>query len=410
MRFLNKFDKKWGRIGDVFPEYEFPYIRYIDDIRPAYAGREEFVEQDGGDHITINYIVNFEDTFPHINKYTYGSTAALRRECRGIAFDKTDGLIIRRPPHKFFNLNERPETLRRNINELSTPFEFLEKLDGSCISAYKNRDGRIIWGTRAGETIYTPYVEAFVAANPQYVAVADYLIDLGWTPTFEFCSRKNRVVLDHPEDRLILTCARQIYSGVYLPYDQLAALREFGIEVVKKIDFKSIEECVDFALVAEYIEGWVVRFESGHMLKIKTKWYCDIHGCVTGIKFEKDVLNIILNDRLDDLKAFLPQDLIDRMEDYSKVLHNGFFATANKIASVVEAYRDRPKKDLAAAFSKDKLFSHIARAWDRGRDLNLGELVAFIYEDIRSYVRDRLYSQTWVDDLRFIYGNTEFIV
>lgn len=397
-----------------FQEYEFPHIYKIDDFRAAYAGREEFVEQDGGDHITINYIVNFEDTFPAIDGWTYGNaltTAALRRECRGIAFDKETGIIIRRTPHKFFNLNERDETLRNKIDpKYNSPFEFLEKLDGSCISAYKNRDGRIIWGTRAGETIYTPYVEAFVDANPQYVAVADYLIDLGWTPTFEFCSRKNRVVLDHPEDRLILTCARQIYSGVYLPYDQLVALREFGIEVVKKIDFKSIEECVDFALVAEYIEGWVVRFESGHMLKIKTKWYCDIHGCVTGIKFEKDVLNIILNDRLDDLKAFLPQDLIDRMEDYSKVLHDGFFATANKIASVVEAYRDRPKKDLAAAFSKDKLFSHIARAWDRTTDLNHGELVAFIYEDIRSYVRDRLTSQTWVDKLRFLYGNTEFIV
>ncbi len=97
--------------------YEFPYISTISDVLLAIEGRDEFVVAEKEGYTVINYNVMMADTFPDViddqasgmfEQYDY--YAALRRECRGIIFDTATGEILRRPFHKFFNVNEREET------------------------------------------------------------------------------------------------------------------------------------------------------------------------------------------------------------------------------------------------------------------------------------------------------------
>ena len=87
--------------------YEFPHIESIDDVLPHIKGRDEFRVTDKGDYTVINYMVNLEETFKWNEDDALG--CAIRRECRGLAFD-TEGEIISRPYHKFFNVNEKEET------------------------------------------------------------------------------------------------------------------------------------------------------------------------------------------------------------------------------------------------------------------------------------------------------------
>jgi tRNA splicing ligase len=119
--------------------HTFPTIRNITDVLPFIEGVDEFKVIRKDWYTVINYVVALEDTFPSI-EVAGGSAkmrkerqleAAMRRECRGLVFDNVTGELLSRPYHKFFNVNEKPETHVNKVN-LATPHVILEKLDGCC--------------------------------------------------------------------------------------------------------------------------------------------------------------------------------------------------------------------------------------------------------------------------------------
>jgi RNA ligase len=204
--------------------YQFPVISNISQILPAIAGSPEFVVAERDGHIIINYNVMMNDTFPPI-KVSGGSTEmraerefhnAIRRECRGIIFDSVTGNIIRRPLHKFMNVNEREETLEKNI-DLSKPHVILEKLDGSMIAVFKLKN-KLIWGTKMVAQEFHEMVEKFVQDSKiDYVNFCEDIINSGYTPIFEWMHPEKRIVIDYKTPSLVLIAIRHINSGVYVP-------------------------------------------------------------------------------------------------------------------------------------------------------------------------------------------------
>jgi RNA ligase len=292
--------------------YSFPFISHISDVLPHIEGSPEFVVVAKDGYTVINYVVMNETTFPPVDDIK----TAIRRECRGLVFD-TEGKLINRRYHKFFNVNERDETSLTNIN-LNKPHMILEKLDGSMVSpCYVN--GHIRWMTKMGITDTSMEAEAFVASRPDYTELAERYLKNGFTPVFEWCSNKNRIVLNYPEDRLVLTAMRVNHSGNYLLQDALENIGErYGIEVVKAIKTKSLDINVIIDLVRNHEgeEGVVVRFDDGHMFKIKSDWYVRIHKVKALLGQERDVVSLILNNELDDLLPVLPKDDVNKIEKF----------------------------------------------------------------------------------------------
>jgi RNA ligase len=199
--------------------YQFPIIETIDDILPAIKGRDEFIIADRDDHLIANYLVNFADTFPNpaeVNDPVVARNYAIRRECRGITFDKKSGKIIRRVYHKFFNLNERPETSQNNV-DFSQDHVVMTKLDGSMIAPFYS-EGQLRFGTKMGITEVAGPAEKFAYASRNYIDFSRNLIADGYTPIFEWTSRKQKIVIDYPEDNLVLTAVRHMITGEYVPY------------------------------------------------------------------------------------------------------------------------------------------------------------------------------------------------
>jgi RNA ligase len=308
-------------------QYKFPRIDHLDEVRPAIEGRDEFAINDRGEYMVVNYHVNLADTFPPVET----EADAIRRECRGMLF-YPDGTIMSRRLHKFFNVNERDETQVQHI-DLGKPHVILEKLDGSMITPVVT-DAGLRFGTKMGITEVSMQAEEFVARHPEYDTFARWCLDSGWTPIFEWCSRKQRIVVDYPDDRLVLIAVRDTRKGDYVNHDWLQAYgKKFGVEVVKAYDgtTANMEHLIAETRATEGMEGWVIRFDDGHMVKVKGDWYVRIHKTKDNLLHEKNVIELLITEKMDDTKAFMLDDDRKRVEAFETDFWTG-------VDRVVKAY------------------------------------------------------------------------
>jgi hypothetical protein len=216
---------------------EFPIITHLDQVRAAIVGRDEFIVADKGGYFVANYIfAGGPETFGCLLTATPEEVAKalLRREARGMKFDMS-GKPVARPYHKFFNFGEKFETLPANV-DFSIAHHILDKLDGSMIHPAPV-DGMTRLMTRMGITHVSLMAEDFVL-NGSSLHYAEFCRDLfaeGMTPILEFCSRKQRIVIDYPVDQLILTGIRNIATGRYVSYvDMVRIGGDYGIRYSRR--------------------------------------------------------------------------------------------------------------------------------------------------------------------------------
>lgn len=281
--------------------YSFPTIYTLDDVRPAIAGRTDFIiaERDWG--YVVNYLVAMPDSFPPVTD----DLSAIRRECRGMLFDKAGNISARRL-HKFFNVNEKEETLSTAI-DFSQPHIILEKLDGSMITPIQVAS-HIRWGTKMGITDVSMNAEVFVSRNINYQEFADYIMSFDSTPIFEWCSPKNRIVVEYHHDRLVLIAIRDNVSGEYRSYQNMCDLAaQYGIDIVKAYSgsASSMQQLLDSTKELQGAEGYIIRFDNGHMVKVKGDWYVRIHKVKDSLSQEKNIIDLLVNDKIDDIKPHM---------------------------------------------------------------------------------------------------------
>jgi RNA ligase len=192
---------------------------------------------------------------------------------------------------------------------------------------------------------------------------------------FEWCSNKNRIVLDYPEDRLVLTAVRENVSGNYLLQDALERLgRRYGIEVVEAYQHGD-DEIVEQVRKWEDTEGVVVRFDDGHMVKVKSDWYVRIHKVKSLLGQERDVVSLILNNELDDMLPVLPKEDVERVEKFQKAMSLGLRMRASVLADCVHTMRsnlDRKAFALEVAPKYDPVWRGLVfQFWDKECDEHL---------------------------------------
>lgn len=387
--------------------YPFPHITNISQVLPAIKDRSEFiVANKPGGYTVVNYLVNFVDTFPRVSYTRDGSYSteedehyAIRRECRGIKFDTATGNIISRPYHKFFNVNERDETQVSNI-DMHINHEIFAKLDGSMITPLIV-DGVVRYGTKMGVTEVSKPVEEFVSQHPFYNDWCRQIISQNITPIFEWLSRKQRIVIDYPEDKLVLTAMRDNHTGEYLDMDGFTASLGTEIPVVDSASaIKSLDDFINTMRTASGVEGWVLRFYDGHCVKIKTDEYVKIHKAKDGLRFEKDVLDLVLNEKLDDVKPYLSGAELDNVNRYESAVWQG---VSNTVASLVETFNLAKEK-----YAEDRKSFALEFANKQSHLLKPIYFQMYTGKDPRGVVVDTLKrstsSQTTVDDVRSLFN------
>ena len=250
------------------------YSNRIEDYLEAIADCDAFFVAERDHFKVINYLRSGNDVFPDPTFAPDEKTArlwGLRRQCRGLIFDHS-GTVISLPIFKFFNVNERDETQLHKI-DLSRPHVILEKLDGSTIRPVPIGHSYKL-ASKMGFTEVAAQAEDWLVGRNNYDDFIQLHLERGQTPLFEWTSRKQKIVIDYPEDQLVLIAIRDNTTGKCKSYGQMRTYAEaYDIALVRQYS-GSVENMERLVAETESLigqEGWIIRFEDDTMYKIKAE-------------------------------------------------------------------------------------------------------------------------------------------
>jgi T4 RnlA family RNA ligase len=234
------------------------------------------------------------------------------REMRGITFllDEVNGhRIVSRPFEKFFNWGENPLTIGLNLAE-ATMYE--EKADGSLIATYVTSNFRVyLKSKQAFFSEQAQMAEAFLMLpiNSQLQERVRYFATTGRTVLMELCSPSNRIVLEYPTTSLKVHGIRDNVTGEYILKSSLSPRDPlFSAWVDQKVVQGLPDSFIASTELLEGIEGYVVHGPWGRF-KLKTEWYKNLHHLKDSVSSAGKLLEAILYERIDDVKAMFITDV-----------------------------------------------------------------------------------------------------
>lgn len=372
----------------------------LDEALSAIKDKPEFTVRDRDFGTVIDYNVAFAESFTGDDE----RSTMILQNLRGTCFNR-DGKIISLPYHKFHNLGENAEYHESKF-DFSQPHTIQEKLDGSMIRPIPI-NGSWEFGTRAGVTdvamkawhLYYAWRTTDYVKYVAYNTLIEDCLDMDLTPMFEFCSREQRIVIDYPEPRLVLTGIRSNSTGGYLSEGIMLQLARDHVDVVKTV-LTTQSSIAEFAAgVKELLgeEGVVVKFDDGRFVKIKAADYCLKHRALDGLRFEKDVLKLILSGGIDDVLPLVTPEVKERIEGYRESVHERLEFATRWMLKQFDKYKNLgSKKEFAEAVKDFPLRNGMFKMWD-GKEYQLSD-----------FVLTKCGSQTDVDSIRWLIGRTYY--
>ena len=309
----------------------------LQEALDAVADKPEFKVNSREFGTVIDYMITTPSSFE-------GKTERenmILRNLRGTCFN-VDGKIISLAFEKFHNLGECKGWMPEDI-DFNKKKHVLEKLDGSMIRAIKTQSGYRL-GTRAGITDYSDMAERFIQNSPiraEYISFIEEMVSCNMTPIFEYTSRENQVVIDYPVSNLTVLAVRCNATGTYFSYSALLDIAS-RLPVVKEImgEHSCLSDLSKFVKTWEDAEGVVVTFHSGFKVKIKADQYCLLHRSLDIIQHEKNVLELILTEKIDDLLSLVSDDRRARLEKYRDSVMSNVNLHIKQILDLYEDWLD----------------------------------------------------------------------
>lgn len=341
----------------------FPHIEYLDDLLPHIKHKPEIsVKVQPNGCTVVCYAIATPTTFDD----------DWSRECRGITFDPK-GRVIARTLHKFFNVGEKEETQVHKI-DWGRVARVMDKRDGSMIAAMV-LNGEVVCKTKKSfETSQAIRANEYIKARPNYEKFIRLCSKLDLTPTFEWTSPEDRIVLKYNHDELVLLHTRDNVNGEYNHgIEEMAAT--FDIPLVEELTPQTFspQEFLNEAATREQIEGWIVQFDDGNMVKLKTKWYIDLHHSVTFTR-ERDIAEMVVNETVDDFKSYLSSigESLDKVEAIEERVNRTILDIATRVETFYANNVTPDRKAFVELAKKHELFGLIMMRYS-GKELRYKE-------------------------------------
>lgn len=188
---------------------------------------------------------------------------------RGLVLNTKQKKVVATSFPKFFNYGEGDCFWTPNYESVTA----YEKMDGCLgIVFHDGEKWRIASrGSFTGE-VQKAGEELFEAANCQHHLTP------GVTYIFEILTSVQRIVVPYDSEELVLLAA-YTEDGFELPYSDIENLgRECGFRIPEVKKFSTIKDAVSYTKSLDWRqEGYVIRFDNGHRVKVKSDPYLEKH-------------------------------------------------------------------------------------------------------------------------------------
>ena len=278
---------------------------------------------------------------------------------RGLVIDHETRRVVATPFPKFFNLHE-PEA-GSLPNE---PFEVFEKLDGSLAIVF-HHGGRWRAATKGSFTSdQAKWAESQIAA---VVEKFPGVLQPGTTYLFEAIYPENRIVIRYPAEMTGLhLLAAYDAEGKEMHYVELKALAlatEGRFRVVRRRDFASIADLLERTRgLPPDEEGWVVRFASGHRVKLKGEAYLAIHRAVSRLT-PLAVWEALKEGEIfvEEMRRALPEEFWPDFDRIIQLLLEQYDERVMQLSALEDATEELSDKDLGLALQNGEFSGPLAR-------------------------------------------------
>lgn len=283
-------------------------------------------------------------------------------DMRGVTFVfNKDGSLYKRflMLPKFFNVNQIEET-QMDVLKNKKIKNITIKEDGSLVAFMELPNGKVFAKTQAGFTNEQSMQTMNLYENNEKIQLfVKDSFEAGFTPLFEYVAYDNRIVLKYSGRDLRLIGLRNNETGEYISAANMSADTWYGIGTVKTLAIDSIRALEGLMKISEDMEGVVVEFEDGQLVKWKTAWYFNLHGIRTMHIFREDyVIHNYLNETLDDATQELNMtddgDAFKFIERVKTAVNNWSNYIEEKVDELVNAYNSSFYFGYWAKFATDK--------------------------------------------------------
>lgn len=263
-------------------------------------------------------------------------------ELRGLTFvEEPDGSVRRYLMlGKFHALNQTTGHMLRDV-EGRRIVSCTEKLDGSLVRFIPIGDQLAARTKTSFHGKHARLASEMLAADGAMTAFVHEAHAAGIAPIFELVSPTWKIVVPYAEERLRLIQMREEATGAYLDLDSHPLVVRHGIETASVPGIQTIADLLEAQATARGIEGWVVRFEGGELMKVKTRWYDDFHDFFFERNHStKKMLAMVLNETMDDALAGIdPADPVRADAEEANTLFSGYVnTTARAISDAIAAF------------------------------------------------------------------------
>lgn len=328
--------------------FDPPQIEHINDVLPFIKDNSAFIVKDKGFYTVIDYLYMTDKLFHN----------PIERECRGIKFCSKTGRILARPYHKFHNLNERAGYRTEEVDLSRSNYFLLDKLDGSMVHTCQSTLG-IYLMTRMGLTEVAEQADKFLVANQvRYGALLSTLGCEDYTWIFEYVGPNNRIVINYPEENLILTGIRHNINGTYVLYDEMETLcNAFKVPLVKsRYGGKKwpVDELEKRVKSDTEMEGVVIRFDTGAMVKMKADIYVRKHRTKELVSSQKGIVQLIVDNNIDDVLPQLDEEVQKKVVEYRDIVNERLSLEAACAKLVCDTSTHLSQKEFALKIKEEE--------------------------------------------------------
>lgn len=276
-------------------------------------------------------------------------------ELRGLSFvESPDGTFERYLMlNKFHCLNQTKGSMYNDVKDKVID-SVTDKRDGSLIRFIRLPNGRLV--AKSKGSFVGPHCELalqLLEANPYLKEHVMFSLDLREAIIFEMTGPVNEVVLKYEQPELRIVQVRDEETGEYACKEDMEGwaeiiahhMRRDEVEPVNyfvdSVNVKSLDELIALQKTERNVEGWVIRFKDGTLIKVKTDWYEDMHRhMIEKQRTDKTFIEMTINETMDDALGLMPigDPIRIRMEEVMTKVSRHFNHTVSDVVKTVATY------------------------------------------------------------------------